>query len=93
MTDEIPILLCGDMNSAQDSSMFAFMDGRPIKPYRKVRTKDKHLYEVITEDIKTKNLVLPGKFVSSYSKFPHHNPNKNKTVYKFPEFTVYSKDN
>ena len=74
MTDDIPILMCGDMNSNPDSSCFAFMDGKAIVPYHRVVKKNKkhlHLYDVISEDVKTKNLVLQGKFTSSYSMFPH----------------------
>ena len=93
LTDEIPVLLCGDMNSGQDSSLFAFMDGRPIKPNRKVRTKNHYLYDVVTAEVDKTKMTLPGKFSSSYTRYPHMSDKGNKTIYKFPEFTVYSNDN
>ena len=89
-TDEIPVLLCGDMNSAQDSTVFAFIDKKPIKPYKSVKDECKHLYDAITFGRQTQNLVLPGKFKSSYSLYPQKDAN-NKTIHKFPEFTCYTK--
>ena len=91
LTCDIPILLCGDMNSTSDSTAFSFMNKKPIKPHKSVRAKNKHLYDIVTADVKAKNLVLPGKFMSSYSLFPHPD-DTGKNVHKFPDFTVYAKD-
>ena len=93
LTDDIPVLLCGDMNSGQDSSLFAFMDGRPIKPNRKVKKANHYLYDVVTEEVNKTKMMLQGKFNSSYARYPHESETRNKTTHKFPDFTVYSNDN
>lgn len=47
--NKIPVIICGDFNSNQDSSMFSFMKGEEVKIYHKVKEKHEFLYEKITE--------------------------------------------
>ena len=87
--NQIPVLLCGDMNSPPPSQVFAFMRGEKIVPYKAVAEENVHFYDKVTEEANKVPLALVGKFMSSYCLYP--NVRKDGSVHRgFPPFTVYS---
>ena len=89
--NKIPVIICGDFNSNQDSSMFSFMRGEEVKVYHKVQEKHEFLYEKITEQVQQKPLSLVGNLINCYSLYPSIDE-KGIVSRGLPEFTAYAKD-
>jgi CCR4-NOT transcription complex subunit 6 len=46
---DIPLILCGDMNSTAKDSVYRYLINQEIKPNKAVKEENRHFYEAVTK--------------------------------------------